>query len=160
MTVDTAKVPGRRKLKFESLEAVLEEAERLAAAPRMKALGNWSPGQVFHHLAATMNLSIDGHKHRPPWFIRWLGPVMRNGILKKGMSPGFKLPQPIASILISEGDVETAAGLAVLREAVRRLKREAHREPHGFFGKLTHQQWDQLHLRHAELHLSFLVPEE
>jgi hypothetical protein len=40
------------------------------------------------------------------------------------------------------------------------MKREAHREPHGFFGKLTHQQWDQLHMRHAELHLSFLVTDE
>jgi hypothetical protein len=29
---------------------------------------------------------------------------------------------------------------------------------HPVLGKLTHEEWTQLHLRHAELHLSFAVP--
>ena len=29
----------------------------------------------------------------------------------------------------------------------------------GRVGQLTHEQWIQLNLRHAELHLSFLLPE-
>jgi hypothetical protein len=46
-----------------------------------------------------------------------------------------------------------------LRAAIDRLNREPKRAPSPVFGKMTREEWDQLHLRHAELHLSFFVPE-
>ncbi|MFN5799079.1 MAG: DUF1569 domain-containing protein [Planctomyces sp.] len=32
------------------------------------------------------------------------------------------------------------------------------RAPHPGFGRMTHQEWLLLHLRHSEMHLSFAIP--
>ena len=53
----------------------------------------------------------------------------------------------------------TEAGLARLRRAMERLKAEAPSKPQAIFGPMTHEEWVALHLRHAEMHLGFLVPE-
>jgi hypothetical protein len=52
--VDTAKVANRRSLRFESIDHVLAEVDRLAEsrrAGRLKRLGNWTLGQALGHLA-------------------------------------------------------------------------------------------------------------
>jgi hypothetical protein len=36
------------------------------------------------------------------------------------------------------------------------LKTEPRRKPSPLFGELTIDEWNQLHCRHAELHLSFI----
>ncbi|MBX9787841.1 MAG: DUF1569 domain-containing protein [Pirellulales bacterium] len=35
---------------------------------------------------------------------------------------------------------------------------ETRRVPHPVIGRLSVDQWNRFHLRHAELHLSFFVP--
>lgn len=125
MTVDTAKVTGRRGLRFESLDEIAEEAERIVATPQVRTLGNWSIGQILRHLAAGMHMSIDGSKHRSPWYFRWLGPLVKRRVLTRGMSAGFNLPRPMAATLIVSDDVSAESGLTALRDALRRLKREA-----------------------------------
>ena len=157
MSVDTAAVQGRRKLTFRSFDDVLADAEKLVSSPNTTMLGNWPLGQLFAHLAATINGSIDGMSGRVPWFLRPVGFMMKGRILKKGMSAGFQLPKerlerayPAAS--------SPQEGLEKLRAAVARLKHERMTAQHPFFGKLTHEEWAQLHLRHAELHLSFANP--
>ena len=44
-------------------------------------------------------------------------------------------------------------GAAIERAGSQRMK-----HPSPVLGKLSHEQWEQLHCRHAELHLSFLHP--
>jgi hypothetical protein len=87
--------------------------------------------------------------------MRLFGRLMKRRLLKRGLRPGFKLPK----------DREAAAypavaspqeALDILRQAVR-LRHEKATAIHPLFGKLTHEEWTQLHLRHAELHLSFAV---
>ncbi len=73
------------------------------------------------------------------------------------MPPGFRLPKDV------EGSFFPAAAspleaLEGLRRAVARLQNERMTARHLVFGKLTHEEWTQLHLRHAELHLSFAIP--
>ena len=46
MPVATAKVEGRRKLDYQSLDEVVADAERLSAGT-LTTLGNWSAGQIF-----------------------------------------------------------------------------------------------------------------
>ncbi len=46
-----------------------------------------------------------------------------------------------------------------LKTAIQPLHLEPQRMPSPFLGKLTKDEWDRLHMRHAELHLSFFVPE-
>jgi len=154
MTVRTGKVTGRRDVAYESLDDLLMDAERLVAAREVKMLGNWSLGQMLGHLGASLHMSIDGSDHRPAWYIRLLGPLLKRRVLRK-MSAGFQLPKPVADKLIPVDPVAADEGLRLLQEAIKRFRSDTSRKPHNVFGKLTGAEWHQLHLRHAELHMSF-----
>jgi hypothetical protein len=156
MAVVTTKVTGRRELRFNCLDDILADVEQLNNG-QVKALGNWSSGQVLRHLVIIMNGSMDGLRSRPPWFIRLIGKMVKRRMLTKPMSAGFKLPAKALEEL-GPGPTEWADGVRQFRESVRRLKTEAGRAPSPFMGAMTREEWDQLHCRHAELHLSFLVP--
>jgi len=157
MTVDTATVQGRRKLTFRSFDEVLADAERLVSSPNTKILGNWPLSQLLTHLATGINSSIDGISAKAPWFLRLIGPFVKRRIMKNGMSPGFKLPKGRETAAFPAASSPQEA-LGKLRAAVGRLKQERMTARHPFFGKLTHEEWTRLHLRHAEMHLGFAVP--
>jgi hypothetical protein len=159
MAIKTSRV-ARRRLRFNSLDELRAEVERLAAAPRVQTLGNWSLGQILQHLAATMEMSLSGSDYTPPWLVRVLAKPLKQRFLTKPMRAGFKLPRALAARLVAADSTTTAAGLAAFRQALDRLQTDSHRERHNVFGELTRDEWDQLHLRHAELHLSFVAPEE
>jgi hypothetical protein len=156
--IKTAKVSGRRELHFASLGDMLADAERLCSTKPVTALGNWRLGRALEHLARSIEMSLDGAKFRPPWYIRWLGPWIKNRMLTQPMRPGFQLPAYAAKYLIPEEECEMHEALAHLHSAVTRLHATTRRHPSPVFGPLTLEEWDQLHLRHAELHLSFFVP--
>lgn len=157
MAVDTKAVQGRRSLSFASLDEVVADAERLVASPHVTMLGNLSLGQILAHLAVPVNGAIDGIDRKAPWFIRLLGPWFKSRILSKGMPPGFKLPKGVEAEMFPAVD-SAEQGLAILREAVARLKTERMNASHPILGKLSHDEWSRLHRRHAELHLSYAVP--
>jgi hypothetical protein len=157
MPVNTAKVEGRRKIDYASLQEVVADADRLSSGP-VKALGNWSAGQIFRHLALTFNGSIDGLSMKFPWPFRMMARLFRKKILSGPMPPGFNLPADGAKAL-DPGDVSTEQGLAELHTAVTRLENEPHRAPHPVLGDLSKDDWNTVHLKHASLHMSFLVPE-
>ena len=157
-TVNTAKVKGRRELHFTKLADIQADAERLASGP-VRQLGNWSLGYALAHIAGTMKIALDGATFRVPFFIRWFAPLLKKGMLRNPMKPGFQLPKKAAEELMPIGQVTTQEGLDRLRTAIDRMNREPQRHPSPVFGQMTHEEWDQLHLRHAELHLSFFVPE-
>lgn len=155
--IDTAQVKGRRELHFASVDDILADVERLASAQEIRALGNWSPGQVFKHLAILMNGSIDGIDHQLPGVVQLLLRLfLKNRLLNKPMPPGFQLPRTASAIIPPETTVE--AGLANIRQAIGRLKVETASGRHPALGQLTREEWHKLHCRHSELHLSFLIP--
>jgi hypothetical protein len=157
--INTTKVTGRRQLHFGSLDDLLADVERLAACRRLQTLGNWSAGQIFEHLALTMNKSIDGFGWKMPAAVRFLIRLFfKRRTLTRSMSAGFRLPGRAKEML--PPPVDTAVGLDSLRRAIRRAQTEDKRAAHPVFGPMTRAEWDQLHCRHAELHLSFLVPAE
>jgi len=156
MRVDTGKVTGRRRLRFEKLSDILADAERLASG-EVRQLGNWSLGEMCRHLAKVMNMSIDGSTFRAPLLIRLMLRPMRRTILNNTMRPGIQLP-PDAAAAFGPEAASTEEGLRHLRAAIERLERDPQRSPSPYFGKLGREDWDRLHMRHAELHLSFLVP--
>jgi hypothetical protein len=158
-TINTAKVAGRRTLRFESLDEIVTDVERLAACKELRSLGNWSPGQVLQHLATTMNGSIDGFPNFVPAPMKLLLRVfMKRRFLTKPMPPGFQLPKKAGTL--HPRATKWDAALANFREAMRRLKSETRRSPHPAFGPMTADEWEKIHCRHSELHLSFLVPVE
>jgi hypothetical protein len=141
-------------LRFDSLDAMLADAERLVASSDTKMLGNWPLDRLLTHLTLAMNSSIDGISARAPWFIRLVGPAIKRRVLTRGMSPGFKLPKRVETRFFPTA---TSAGDALekFRSAVGRVRQEKMTAIHPVFGRITHDEWLQLHLRHAEMHLSF-----
>ena len=155
MPVDTAKVEGRRTLHFNTLDDILADVERLAQG-KVRALGNWLPGEALKHLTVPMFWSLDGAPIKGAWYIRMGGWLMKNRFLRNPMRAGFKLPENFARQLVV-GETSWEDGLHAFRTTIGRLKTETQRHPSPFLGELTREQWDQLHCRHCELHLSFLI---
>ncbi|MGI8977605.1 MAG: DUF1569 domain-containing protein [Pirellulaceae bacterium] len=157
MPVNTGKVAGRRAVAFESLDDVLMDAERLVAAAKINMLGNWSLGQMLGHLAAGLHMSLDGVTYRPAWFVRLIGPLIFKRRMLRRFPAGIQLPAPMAERLVPLESLSPQEGLRLLQEATRRFRSDTSRKPHPVFGNLTGAQWHQLHLRHAELHMSFVI---
>jgi hypothetical protein len=157
MTVNTAKVQGRRQVKYSSYAELLADADRVAAGP-VKTLGNWSAGQIFQHLANAYLGSLDGYEMKAPWYVRAGAWVLGRWLLSMRMPAGFKLPPDAARELVPP-PTTTEEGLAALKKAVARLQAEPQRARHPVFGNLSNADYDRLHLNHASMHMSFLIPE-
>ncbi|MGD9721564.1 MAG: DUF1569 domain-containing protein [Pirellulales bacterium] len=157
MAIKTKQVANRRQVQFQTYQDVLEDVRGMAAG-KYRTLGNWSFGEICEHLAKTMDMSIDGSNAKFPWVLRMIGPYFKRRFITRPMPAGFNIPQSAAAALVPDRS-ETAAGVAKLETAIGRMNQIAKREPHAMFGPMTRDEWDQLHMRHCELHLSFVVPE-
>lgn len=62
-----------------------------------------------------------------------------------------------ASSQVADAGITTEEGLAELKTAIDRYKSADDLCPHPLFGN-SREDWDRFNLRHAELHLSFVVP--
>ena len=159
MPVATHTVTNRRTLHFNSVDEIAADVEALARG-KVKTLGNWSAGQILEHLAKTMDGSLDGMKFKFPWWFNFPARVLfKYRILTKPMPPGWKLKGDQAKALLPP-ETSWENGLHHFRESIVRQQSEEHRAPHPILGRITREEWTQLHCRHAELHLSFLLPEE
>ncbi|HTM53211.1 MAG TPA: DUF1569 domain-containing protein [Pirellulales bacterium] len=156
MAVDTKRVTGRRQLKFSCYDDILKDVHNLACRPS-RQLGNWSLGEICEHLSRAMNMAIDGSSIKAPWYIRVAAPLIKRRFLSRPMNPGFQLPR--SAVQLMPNCKETQQGIAALERAIERLKTEKERKPHFVFGHFTREEWDQLQLRHSEMHLGFIVPE-
>jgi hypothetical protein len=158
--IDTKRVQRRRVLHFTSPAEILADAEELARYRQLRTLGNWSAGQIFQHLATTMNKSIDGFGTKLPGVVRFFMRLLfKRRFLTRPMPPGFRLPARAEKELVGPR-VGVEEGLRSLRQAVARLQCEKNRSGNPVLGPLTAAEWNQLHCRHAELHLSFIVHAE
>lgn len=156
----TASSAIRREVHYDSIDAFLADAEHLAHVNH-HTVGKWTYAQILDHLARSMRCGFDGYGFRAPWFVRCLiAPLIKNSFLTKPMKAGFKLPRKLAAVLLPADDVDLQSALESLRQVIARSKRETPTAEHPAFGKLAGQEWTSLNLRHAELHMSFAVPDE
>ena len=158
--VETAKVAGRRILRFESIDQAMAEVDRLADADRggrLEQLGNWTLGQTLGHLACWAEYGYTGTPLKVPFFLKWILRGRKQTFLYEPMRAGAPHPGVTGGTLATE-PTSLADGLGRLRRAMERLKSESPTSNHPIFGPLTHDEWIAINLRHAELHLGFLVP--
>jgi hypothetical protein len=154
------KKANRRKLWFHSCEELIQELAKIEQAERegkLVTVGNWTPGQVFSHIASWIEYGWSGYPiGAPPWFIKWILVWMGRRHIKHGMPAGVKIPG-IKEGTVGQDMATFADGLSRLRHAIARLDS---REPIQFdspaFGPMSHEDRIQLNLRHAELHLGYL----
>jgi hypothetical protein len=159
--VDTAKVAGRRVLRFETIDQAMAEVDRLVQverAGRLRRLGNWTLGQTLGHLACWAEYSYTGAPLKVPFFIKWILRLRKRAFLHEPMRAGVRIPRVPGGTLATE-PMPLDEALGRMRRVMQRLKVEAPTAPNVIFGPLTHEEWVALNLRHAELHLGFLVPE-
>ncbi len=157
MSINTKRVAGRHQIQYATYKDLLADAERLAAGP-VRAAGNWTPGQIFRHLATAFNCSIDGFNVQFPWVMRKLAGFFKTRLTDRPMPAGLKLPAGLAKVVLPE-PTTTDDGLAALRAAISRLEHEPNRAEHPILGRLTREEWDRIHMHHSSLHMSFLSPE-
>ncbi len=156
-----SKVQGRRTLRFASMDEMLQEAGRIADADRtgrLQRLGNWSAGQCMHHIATWMDYPFDGYPMKIPLFIRVIGPLLKSFVTNNSMPTNRRLPG-VPSGTYAVEDVPTSQALPHLERSATRMASTCPDRRNPMFGKLTHEQWIKLNLRHAELHFSFLIPQ-
>jgi hypothetical protein len=160
--VDTREVAGRRTLRFESINQVMVEVDRLAEAEhagRLRRLGNWTLGQTLAHLAAWAEYGYTGVPLQVPFFLRWVLRLRKRTFLYGPMRAGVRIPGVEGGTLATD-PVPLDEGLGRFRSVMARLQAEAPTAPSPVFGSLTHDESIALNLRHAELHLGFLIPEQ
>jgi hypothetical protein len=158
MAVDTKLVVNRRDVHYESLSDFLVDAERQAAGGA-HCLGNWSLAQIFDHLSRSLRVAVDGTDAQFPGPARFLLHLIRKRFFSRPMKPGFHVPEKLEKVLRPGDGLATERSLQGLRAAVSRFETAAELTVHPAFGRLTRDEWLQLTLRHAELHMSFVVPE-
>jgi len=159
--VNTGKVNGRRVLHFDSLDQVLKDVDRLAAAEqagRLRRLGNWTLGQALGHLATWSEFAYTGVPLKPPFFIRWILRFQKRKFLVGPMPAGVHIPNVEGGTLGRE-PLSLDEGLRRYKTVLQRLKVEGPTLPSPIFGRMTHDESIALTMRHAELHLGFFVPE-
>src|SRR5215475_3803919 len=93
--VDTGKVTGRRMLRFESIDQMTAEVDRLVEAERagrLRRLGNWTLGQTLGHLATWAEYAYTGVPLKVPFFVRWVLRLRKRKFLYEPMRAGARIP--------------------------------------------------------------------
>lgn len=146
----------RRKPHFDTFDDVLKDAHMLMNNGYTR-LGNWSLGQAASHLATLVEMACNGFPWYLPWpltaLARWyaLGRMLRRETFPAGLrGPKFALPPD---------QVEDHAGVERLSRAFAAFDQAQSLYPSPLFGRLSQEQWRQVHLWHAEHHFSFLLPQ-
>ncbi len=152
----------RRRLRFNSIAEALAEADRLVVADRagkLTCVGKWTLGQAIGHLATWAEFAFDGYplEVQAPLPVRLLLRLFRPVILRNGMTTGVKIGKLPGGTLGLEL-IETEPALERLRVVFGKLEKASPQIANPAFGIMTHEQWIQLNLRHAELHLGFQIP--
>ena len=158
--VKTAKVMDRRTLRFGRMHELLDDVMQFNGNPR--TTGNWTPAQIVGHVAGFIECSLDGFEvPNAPLFLRGVAKMMRTSFLNKPMRAGVKLPSKF-NFLVPPASITWEEAREKLSIVVNRIddkgQRMRHRSP--LLGLLEHEEWIQLHCRHAEMHFSFLQSED
>ena len=148
----------RRNLRFESLDDLVADAEGVLSVPH-ETTGNWNASQIVGHVTDLIAVA-NGHRTlHVPWPLRLAGRVAKRfGLLNRPIKPGFKAPGGVQQRVQEHAGKTPEQALAYLRSEAQHAENHAMTRPNPFFGRLTHDQWETLHCRHAELHFSFMRP--
>ncbi len=154
----TQQTRDRRELHFSSMADILQDVEYLAAGDPPRSTGNWTPAQIVQHVGRIIDCSIEGFPPpRAAFGVRFIGWLLRRIVLTRPMQPGIKLPRKFEALLPDHGTIWDDA-VDRFCAVHNKLATRQMTQPSPVFGRLTHQQWEQLHCRHAEMHFSFMHP--
>ncbi len=145
----------RRRLDFRHFAQVAEDLDRLHALGYTRS-GRWDLAQICEHLAVFMEMSLTGFRFRFPWPMRVMGrSVLRQLTLwRRSIPTGFSAPRE----LNPRSELSHAAAIAVVKKLLCRVRDAQRFQPSPLFGRMSAEEWRQIHLIHCAHHLSFLIP--
>jgi hypothetical protein len=146
--------PERRSLRFDNLDEVMPEVMRLLDGYR--AVGNWSVGQMCHHLADVLRASVDSPASPPRDASRVVREERNRQMLESGVVPeGLKTAAPFDPPAGLDDRLQAEA----LRTAIAYYKTSSGPVmAHPMFGDIPRADWDRFHCHHCAHHLSFAIP--
>jgi len=149
-----AMTSGRRTLRFNSLDEVMPDVERLLEGH--STVGNWSLAQICHHLSTVMRRVVDLPASTPADPSQWAPEERKREVLESSMIPkGMPAPPEI----VPTGELNECEEAEGLRAAIAHYKASNGPViPHRIFGPLTKAEWDRIQCIHCAHHLSFAVP--
>ena len=153
----TGPTPKRRPLDFQTLAEVQADVSWLVEAGYDR-LGDWSLAQVCDHLTLFMRQSLEGFEFRLPLPLQWIGRrvALPLTLRRRRMPAGMRSPSSLLPPTTQTGDREAVDRLSLMLDRVSQHGGEL--EPSPLFGRMSREQWRQIHLIHASHHLSFLIP--
>lgn len=157
--VKTSAIADRRELHFSSMQDIQADVAYLDSGDPPRATGNWTAGQVVQHVTTLIQLSLDGFPPvRLALPLRLAGRLLRGRILAHPLRSGFRFPRQLEFLAPTPG-IGWDEAVGYFTETIARLATEKMTAVSPLVGRLSHEQWEQMHCRHAEMHLSFLRPE-
>ena len=155
---ESSAVADRRTLRYDSMAAILADVNAITAAP-VRSLGRWTPAQNIDHVRRVITLSRQGGDVRVPFVFRLLGRLLKKRVLTSMPKAGFKIPSG-ADFFVPPDDITLDEALRLFRDEMTLADRPgAMTHPSPLLGPMSHDDWVELHCRHAELHFGFLVPD-
>ena len=120
--IDTGKVQDRRKLRYQSIDELLADMDRIAAADKagkLRCTGNWTAGQAMGHLAAWINYSYEGYQ-----------PTVKSFNEETAVKDGF-LPESLTYTIVTPEMVPMGLYELELEPAINQLYQQIYQEVTG-----------------------------
>jgi hypothetical protein len=148
--------PGRRTLRFNSLDDVMPDVEHLLQGHT--TVGSWSLAQICRHLATVLRRVVDLPASTPHDPSQRVPDHEKQKVFDTGLLPEG-LPAP-PQVLPTEA-LDERAEAEGLRAAIAYFSASSGPViPHRFFGPLSRDEWHHLQRIHCAHHLSFAIPSE
>jgi hypothetical protein len=145
-----------RELHLTTLDDILAEAKRIAAQPDATSRGTWTPAQNIWHVGRFIKAGVEGYPAKVPFILKLIGPLLKKRFTTTGFSPGIKLPSQAADHMVAPADTTIEQAMDMFETAVQGAKDKGFLPKNPMMGKMTPQQWIDLHCRHAEMHFGLI----
>jgi hypothetical protein len=123
-----------------------------------KSLGKWSASQIFFHLAAAIEASMEGLPHGYPAVVRKVVRPFRWIVTRLRFPPWLPIPHAIRFKLEPPEDSQFEVQKSRLLNAIQKFEafNNSVHPPHPVLGLLSRDEWIGFHIRHCKHHLSFV----
>lgn len=145
-----------RELHLTTLDDILAEARRIAAQPDAASRGTWTPAQNIWHVGRFIKAGVEGFPAKVPLFLKIVGPLFKKRATTTGFNPGIKLPAQAAAHMVAPVDTTIEQAMDMFETSVQDAKDKGFLPKNPMLGKMTPQQWIDLHCRHAEMHFGLI----
>lgn len=141
---------------MDNIESLLEELARVKTNST-GTTGNWKTGQIYYHLAAAFEASVDGLPPGYPLAVRIAVRPFRWFVTQVRFPPWLPIPAAIRHKLEPPDDVDQQTQYNRLLLAIERFAtHDGEYPPHPVLGPLSRQEWVGFHIRHCQHHLAFI----